>query len=119
MSTGDPRELAALLAAYIDGDVVARKVLLDWLEEHDDPRLEAVREEGIDWIAVANALAGEKRRIRNPRRWEPLLSPNVNQLRFQIDCARVGSDVPPKVRQAVQRARREWLGGLFPEIDLV
>jgi hypothetical protein len=119
--TGNPRELAALLLGYIDGDVVARKVLLDWLEEHEDPRLAAVREEAIDWATVAVQLSGQPERVDLPRyTWQSerrYFTAHTNHLRFQIDCARVGADVPEAVRRAVREARRAWLTELFPEIN--
>ena len=86
--TGNPRELAALLLGYIDGDVVARKVLLDWLEEHEDPRLAAVREEAIDWATVAVQLSGQPERVDLPRyTWQSerrYFTAHTNHLRFQI-----------------------------------
>lgn len=115
--TGDPRELTGLLLAYIDGDVVAKKIVLDWLEEHNDPRREAVALEEIDWDALACSLTGE-RRNRRRRRFQTQYSPETNHIRFQLECARVGADTRPEIRQAVSNARRQWLRGLFPELEL-
>jgi hypothetical protein len=94
--------LPALLLAYIDGDVIARKALLDWLEEHGDPRVEAVRLEAINWDGVARQLHG----------W------GGGILRVEIDCARVGGEASPRVAAAVREARRKWLRGLFPEVEI-
>ncbi len=117
MLTGDPRELTGLLLGYIDGDVVAKKIVLDWLEEQDDPRREAVAAEAIDWDGVAHTLAGVKR-PRRRRNMPTVLSGQIAYLRFQIDCACVGADTTPVVREAVRASRRMWLQELFPELDL-
>ena len=42
----DEHDLEALLLSYIGGDVLARKVLLDALDEAGDPPTEAVRRRG-------------------------------------------------------------------------
>ena len=60
MPVGDPRELTGLLLSYIDGDVVARKIVLDWLEEHEYPRREAVAAEAI------NASMNRSRKASSP-----------------------------------------------------
>jgi hypothetical protein len=94
--------LPALLLAYIDGDVIARKALLDWLEEHGDPRVEAVQQEAINWDQVARQLHD----------WY------VGYLRVEIDCARAGGEASPRAVAAVREARRKWLRELFPEVEL-
>jgi hypothetical protein len=99
----DGHDLAALLNAYTSGDTLARKALLDALEEAGDPRADAVRAERVDWDAVA-------RRLRPAR--------DTAYHRWLIDCARVGSATRPDVVAAVRRARRDWLRRLFPEVDL-
>jgi hypothetical protein len=97
--------LLGLLRAYVGGDLLARRALLDWLEEEGDDRLEAVRREEIDWNKVALSYL--------PRaRWD------LPRYRWYVDCARVGSSALPEVVEAVKRARRQWLQGLFPEVDL-
>jgi hypothetical protein len=105
--------LQGLLLAYIDGDVLARKVLLDYLEEQDDARLEAVRAERVDWGALASTIAHARGAGFYLR-----LQHDVNKHRWLIDCARAGSEVQPYVKTAVGEARRQWLRQLFPEIDL-
>lgn len=40
--------MTGLLLSYIDGDTLARKVLVDALGQADDSRVEQFREEGID-----------------------------------------------------------------------
>jgi hypothetical protein len=107
----DEHDLLALLQAYIGGDVLARKVLLDALDEAGDPRAEAVRAEAIDWEALAARLAkGSSAWHGYPRA--------VAHMRWQIDCARYGSHTSDEVAQAVRTARREWLQRLFPTLDL-
>ena len=98
--------LLGLLRAYYRGDRLARAALVDWLEESGDARADAVRQEGLDWDAVARQL------------WP--LDPYIpwGRWRWYVDCARVGSPVLPEVAQAVQEARRRWLQKLFPEVDL-
>jgi hypothetical protein len=98
--------LRSLLIAYISCDLLARRALLDYLEETDDGRAAAVQQEAIDWDAVAGSLPLEVRRSCG------------GILRFYVDCARFSSDTVPEVTQAVRAARRRWLQGLFPEVDL-
>jgi len=99
----DETDLRGLLHAYANGDVLARKVLLDLLEENGDERAEALRAETIDWNAVAQTIA-------RPYDW------SVERCRWFIDCARFGSTAPPEVVDAVRLARENWLRGLFPEL---
>jgi len=118
MPTDAARELTGLLLAYIDGDVVAKKIVLDWLEEHDDPRRAAVAAEEIDWGPVACSITGQKK-LAGSSRWGPPRYPaHTNKTLFEIDCARVGADTRPEVRLAVRAARRRWLQELFPELNL-
>jgi hypothetical protein len=120
---GDPTILLALLRAYVEGDLLAKRALLDYLDENGDARLEPVRREAIDWLAVARRLSGV---TETPQRnLSPWLSrgtdvPNgeLARYRYYVDCARFGADAIPEVVRAVSDARREWLQGLFPEVDL-
>jgi hypothetical protein len=98
--------LRSLLQAYVGGDQLARRALSDYLEEAGDARAEVVRQEAIDWGAVEMEIPREVRRSCGA------------QLRFYIDCARFNSETVPAVTQAVREARRRWLQGLFPEVDL-
>jgi hypothetical protein len=107
----DPKDLVGLVRAYCGGDLLARKAILDWLEEEGDPRADLVRAEEVDW----NALA---RRLDRQMNGDPHGVANVARLRFWIDCARYGSSTVPEVTEAVTEARRQWLQGLFPEFDL-
>ncbi len=99
----DGYDLQALLEAYTGGDTLARKALLDALEEAGDPRADEVRAERVDWDALARRL--------KPRR-------DTAYHRWLIDCARVGSATRPDITAAVRRARRDWLRRLFPEAAL-
>jgi hypothetical protein len=115
----DEQDVIGLMRAYIAGDVLARKVLVDALEEAGDARAAAVRAEDIDWDALAVKLAGEPRLApRSRRRRVYVLGGNAARLRWLIDCARVGSTTTAEVMQAVSEARREWLKTLFPEVGL-
>lgn len=107
----DPTDLVGLVRAFCGGDLLARKAILDWLEEEGDPRADLVRAEEVDWNALAKRLA--RQRNVNHHGFA-----NVAQLRFWIDCARYGSTSVPEVTEAVAEARRHWLQGLFPEFDL-
>jgi hypothetical protein len=115
---GDQAVLAGLLRAYAEGDLMARRALLDWLEENGDPRAEAVRQEAIDWDAVADEFCpgGSKKKRRAWTGHGP--ATEFNRFRWYVDCARVGADTLPEVQVAVRRARRRWLQGLFPEVNL-
>ena len=110
--------LAALVRAYVDGDRGARLALADWLEERGDPRAGAVRAAAVDWGAVARLIY----RGRNPMpahgRPQPefYYEPEVNRIRWWIDCALLGSGVPADVADAVRQAHRRWLAELFPEV---
>jgi hypothetical protein len=118
----DAEALRGLLDAYIDGDVTAKKVLLDFLDDAGDPRAEAVRAEAIDWDVVAWELTPGKRGKRPPprQRWNDSRDPAAfnARIRWLIDCARVGDSVRPEVTRAVAEARRDWLKELFPEAQL-
>ena len=96
----DEHDLIALMEAYSRGDTLARKALIDALEEAGDPRGDAVRAEQVDWDALARRLAPHDSRY----------------YRWLIDCARFGSTTHEEVAAAVRRTRRNWLRGLFPEI---
>jgi hypothetical protein len=122
----EPSVLRGLLAAYADGDLLARRALLDLLQEEDDGRLEAVRAEAIDWDAVARGVCPgvDRSRERSPVR--PYASAShggynddLPRYRWFVDCARVGADALPEVVRAVRAARRRWLRELFPEVELV
>lgn len=116
----DMTTLKGLLKAYADGDVLARRVLQDWLEDHSDPRLGDVRAEGVEWDKLAFRLSGYPAPRRRPRRGIFYSdNPEVNRVRWLIDCARVGSSVPPHIAEGVRRARLAWLNDLFPEADLL
>jgi hypothetical protein len=104
---GETDILRGLLGAYFGGDLLARRALLDYLEETGDTRGEAVRAEAIDWDAVARGAARAAKR-----------SGDEALFRFYVDCARFNAGASPEVVQAVRAARRRWLQGLFPEIDL-
>ncbi len=98
--------LQGLLQAYVGGDLLARRALLDYLEETGDSRAAAVQQEAIDWDAVAAGIHA------------PLRQSCGGILRFYVDCARFNADTVPEVKRAVREARRQWLQGLFPEVDL-
>jgi hypothetical protein len=108
-----PETLRGLIDAYIAGDVVARKVIADWLEETDDPRAGPVRADGADWDELACRLAGVP-----ARKGQFDLPQPAPRYRWLIDCARFGAGAPPEVEAAVRDARRAWLAGLFPELGL-
>ncbi len=111
----DEQDLIGLLRAYVGGDVLARKVLVDALDEAGDARASSVGEEQIDWNTLAQRLAGEPLRALRPGQ---VLIGKSAYLRWLIDCARVGSPTRPEVTQAVSDARRKWLKQLFPELEL-
>ena len=113
----DERDIIALLGAYIDGDTLARKVLVDALDEAGDARAESFREEDIDWDDVALRLSGATK-TPHPYYDSYCLSGEIARIRFRIDCARFGSPTTPEVTEAVQRARREYAKKLFPELEL-
>jgi hypothetical protein len=93
---------------------LAKRGLLDFLEEEGDPRREAVDREEIDWLAVAQQLAG----TQQPQiAWFPV-SGELARYRYYVDCARYGAGARPEVVEAVRVARQQWLQGLFPEVDL-
>jgi uncharacterized protein (TIGR02996 family) len=109
--------LAALLRAYVEGDRGARLALADWLEERGDPRAGAVRAARIDWDTVArqiyrgrNPASPHRRDHRAAYDW-----PELNRIRWWIDCALLGSGVPADVADAVRQAHRRWLAELFAE----
>src|SRR5690349_15278129 len=96
--------LLGLLRAYVGGDLLARRALLDWLEEEGDERVEAVRREEIDW----NKVAGSVCHVAGKRKG-PTLSMHVGhswddlpRYRWYVDCARVGSSALPEVVAAVK-----------------
>jgi hypothetical protein len=106
----DERDLIALLEAYTGGDRLAWRALIDALEEDGDPRAEAVRGERVDWDALARKLAPQND-------WGHGFNDRA-YFRWLIDCARYGSTTHAEVAQAVRQARRQWLQGLFPEVQL-
>src|SRR5262249_21093672 len=99
--------LKGLLQAYVGGDLVARRALLGYPGEGGGPPRGGVGAEAIDWNAVALGVAVAAKRSRD-----------VKLFRFYVDCARFNAGAQPEVVQAVREARRRWLQGLFPEIDL-
>jgi hypothetical protein len=101
----DPHELIGLLRGYAEGDILARKVLIDALAEDGDPRATQVENEEINWDRVAADLA-RKSTLGDRRR-----------LRWLIDCVRYGSTAPAEVTQVVRQKRTAWLKKLFPECD--
>jgi hypothetical protein len=107
-------DLLALLQAYIAGDGLARKVLVDALEEAGDPRAETVRRECIDWDALAGNLAARRGLLG----WFRGQNGDPGYTRWLIDCARFGSTSNPTVAQAVRDERRVFLERLFPELEL-
>jgi hypothetical protein len=109
----DEYDLTALLQAY-SGDTLARKALIDALEEAGDPRLEAVRAEAVDWDGLAQQLADAGK----GKSWWAGTPQGQSYYRWLIDCARYGSATRQDVTDAVRQARREWLQGLFPEVRL-
>jgi hypothetical protein len=113
----DEQELLGLLKGYIAGDVLARKVIVDLLEEAGDPRAEVMREERIDWEKLAQWLATGKKQSKRSRR-PTYLNGEPARYRFQIECARYGSPTIPEVEAAVRDARRDWMKELFPEVEL-
>lgn len=108
----EEHDLRAMLQGYVDGDVLARKVIVDLLEEMGDPRAETMREERIDWDRLAYRLAGER-----PPKSVWALSGEPGRYRFRIECARFGAPTTPEVVVAVRQARREWVQTLFPELE--
>lgn len=108
--TVNRQDLLALALAYIAGDVLGKKVLADALEEADDPRMEAVREEAIDWDELARQLA---KSYSQANYWFRADQPRV---RFQIDCVRYGSTSLDEIVAGVQQARRQFVRKIFPEI---
>jgi hypothetical protein len=112
----DEQDLIGLVGAYIAGDTLARKVLLDALEETGDPRSAVVREEDIDWDDLAVRLCGGKPLPPRRRRRKYVHDRASANMRWLIDCARLGSNTPPEVADAVREARRTWLERLFPEL---
>jgi hypothetical protein len=116
----DAEVLRGLLLAFGDGDLLARRALLDYLDEAGDPRLEAVRREDVDWMAVARELCGpaDDPRQRPSYHHPGVASGDLGRFRYYVDCARFGAGATPAVEQAVRDARRRWLQGLFPEVDL-
>jgi hypothetical protein len=105
----DEYDLIALVEAYSRGDVLARKVLIDALEEAGDSRVDAVRAEKVDWDALARELAPNVSTYYGGQR-------EVGYYRWLIDCARYGSETRIDVANAVRRTLRAWLQGLFPEV---
>jgi hypothetical protein len=105
----EEHDLRVLLTAYIDGDVLARKALVDILEEAGDPRTASVREEAIDWDKLARKLS------KGPDSW---FRGGVGYIRFLIECARFNSTARPDIVDAVRQARQQWVKKLFPEIKL-
>lgn len=101
--------LPGLLNAYAEGDRTARLALLDWLEERGDPRLETVRQRQVDWDAVARRICHERSGART------YIYGHDNYVRWLIDCALVGDQVPADIARAVENALRDWLARLFPE----
>ena len=112
----DEHDIIALLEAYIDGDTLARKALVDALDEAGDARVEQFREEAIDWDALALRLSGEKRKKNG--HFDYNLSGEAARMRFRIDCARFGSPTTPEVTEAVRHARRSYARKLFPTLEL-
>jgi hypothetical protein len=112
----DEQDLIGLVGAYIAGDALARKVLLDALEETGDARAAAVREEDIDWDSLTEIMMSGKPLPPRRRRKKQPFSRGWTHMRWLIDCARLGSNTPPVVAEAVREARREWLEKLFPEL---
>ena len=112
----DEYDIIALLEAYIDGDTLARKALVDALDEAGDARVEQFREETIDWDALAIRLSGERKKSKNTFAYN--LSGESARMRFRIDCARFGSPTTPEVTEAVQHARRAYARKLFPTLEL-
>lgn len=115
--------LLGLMLAYCAGDRFAKRALLDYLDENDDPRRDAVERENIDWVAVARGLcphsnnAGHRILLQHYPE-DKVVSGELGRWRYYVDCARFGADTIPEVVQAVRDARRNWLQGLFPEVDL-
>ena len=112
----DEYDVTALLLAYIDGDTLARKILVDALEDAGDPRVEQFRDESIDWDAVAIRLSGG--RGASSRYYPNVLSGESARMRFRIDCTRFGSPTTPEVTEAVRQTRRAYAKELFPELEL-
>lgn len=113
--------LLGLLRAYAGGDLLARRALLDWLEEEGDDRVEVVRREEIDWSQVARSVCPNVSGARTGYALNPQFGHHGDDLpryRWYVDCARVGSSALPEVVAAVRQARGHWLQELFPEVDL-
>jgi hypothetical protein len=113
--------LVGLLRAYCGGDLLAKRALIDLLEEVGDARAEDVRREDIDWNGVARRLCRPVgRRIRGGFHagGEAVDHPDLPQMRFYVDCARFNAGATPEVIQAVRDAREEWLQRLFPEVNV-
>jgi hypothetical protein len=110
----DNEILRSLLQAYVGGDLLARRALRDYLEETDDGRAAAVEQEAIDWDDLAWEIVHPGKRAGRPVNYDT----EVARCRHSIDCARFNAGARPEVIQAVREARRRWLQGLFPEVDL-
>lgn len=113
----DPTDLSGLLRSYADGDVLARKVLVDFLSEEGDDRAEKVRDEGIDWDEVARQLAGNPPQADS--HWWARQRGEQPRIRWWIDCVRFGNSAPEFVTSRVRQERLSWLAGLFPECGLL
>src|SRR5262249_44517362 len=102
----DAVTLHSLLTAYSDADALARRALVDFLDDAGDPRADTVHEELIDWEAYAALLC------------RLLVRHDVAYVRHLIDCARFGAATLPAITQAVRAERLRWLAELFPEAGL-
>jgi hypothetical protein len=119
---GESSVLLGLLKSYADGDLLARRALLDWLEENGDGRAETVRREPIDWDAVARAVCPNvdpERDRRGAKAGHGWFHDDLPRYRWYVDCARMNVETLAEVRAAVRQARRHWLQGLFPEVGLL
>ena len=110
----DEREMMALIEAYIGGDTLARKALIDALDEAGDPRVEQFRDDAIDWNRIAIRM-GKSKQTDYHGHVRP--SGESARIRFQIDCERFGSPTTPEVAEAVRQARRAYAKKLFAELD--
>jgi hypothetical protein len=106
------RELTALVQAVSEGDFLARQALLDWLEEHEDPRRAEVETLDAGWDQLAGELASL---AYSGLPGEQGQGQSREHLRAEIECALQGGRAEDRITQAVYERLGLWLAELFPE----